>query len=87
MSDVNALERRCPRLGGPVAFAYCRAGDTGESPCFKILDCWWERFDVVSLLRQEMDPEQFERLSGQPPPQKVSSLIELIEKTRSRMEK
>jgi hypothetical protein len=23
----------------------------GENPCFKLFDCWWERFDVVAYFR------------------------------------
>jgi len=87
MTDVATLERRCPRLGGSVTFGYCRTGGDSGDPCFKILDCWWERFDVAGMLRQELDADQFARLSDQQPPQKISSLIDLIAKSRRRLEK
>ena len=89
MVDCNSLERRCPRLGGSVTFGYCRTGDgSGSDPCFKILDCWWERFDVVALLREEMDPERFAALlEHQAPPPKVASLVDLIAKAQRRIQK
>lgn len=78
------LERRCPRLGGPVRFAYCRtAGDGGVCP--KILDCWWERFDVAARMRAELPPEDFRRLvERRPPPDKAATLVDLIRRARER---
>ena len=45
--DTERLVRRCPRLGGEVAFGYCKVCGGEKTPCFKVFDCWWERFDVV----------------------------------------
>lgn len=82
------LERRCPRLGGPVRFAYCRTAAAEGGVCPKILDCWWERFDVVSLVRETLSEEEFTRLSQpHPPPDKVASLIDLIRQARQRIGK
>lgn len=78
------LERRCPRLGGPVTFAYCRGCDTDAAPCFKIFDCWWERFDVVTLMRTHLPPEAFERLRQARPAPKVASLLDVIAKAKER---
>jgi hypothetical protein len=80
----DRLERRCPRLGGPVSFKYCR--ECGESgiPCWKIIDCWWEGFDVVAFLREHMPVEQFERLLNTQPKPKIRSLIELVEEAKKR---
>ena len=59
------LKRRCPRLGGPVSFYYCRLGSEENRPCFKILDCWWEAFDVVSHMKSSLPEEQFEDLEAE----------------------
>jgi hypothetical protein len=80
----DELERRCPRLGGPVTFAYCRCGDTGDEPCFKIFDCWWERFDVVSVMRRRLSPEAFERLCQSRPAPKITSLLDVIAQAKAR---
>jgi len=82
------LIRRCPRLGNPVPFKYCRVcGDDNQRPCFKILDCWWEHFDVVQYLKERLPEDQFNRLMAAKPKPKVTSLVELIEQARQRNNK
>ncbi|NCC95178.1 MAG: hypothetical protein EOM10_18260 [Opitutae bacterium] len=79
------LQRRCPRLGGPVRFAYCRQTAADGRVCPKILDCWWERFDVATLMREVLSEEDFARLTADHrPPNKVASLIDLIRQARER---
>ncbi|MBI9082101.1 MAG: hypothetical protein JEZ11_00805 [Desulfobacterales bacterium] len=84
--DCNDLERRCPRLGGPVAFGYCRkCGDDGK-PCFKILDCWWERFDVAAVMTAQMGTAGVEELRRSRPQPKVTSLLDLIAQAKERID-
>lgn len=84
--DIDNLERRCPRLGGPVRFAYCRTASDGEA-CLKILDCWWERFDVAAVMQAALPAEAFQRLvEHRQPPNKVASLVDLIRQARQRTE-
>ena len=83
-SSPNKLQRRCPRLGSEVAFDYCLKHASEESPCFKICDCWWERFDVVEYLKQTLGPEAVQTLQASTPPPKVASLIELIQEAQER---
>ena len=80
------LERRCPRLGGPVPFKYCMSADDENQPCFKVIDCWWETFDIVRYLQDNLPQDQFNRLMDKRPRPKIASLVELIEKARSRKE-
>jgi len=51
-TNKDNLEIRCPRLGGPVSFEYCRTNGDEMLPCWKIFDCWWERFDVAAFLKK-----------------------------------
>lgn len=82
---IKALERRCPRLGGPVGFNYCLAAENEQQPCFKIMDCWWEQFDVYHYLEKALPTAQFEALiQAAPPKPKATSLVELIEAARER---
>jgi hypothetical protein len=82
------LERRCPRLGGDVSFAYCRTCEEEQNPCFKVIDCWWERFDVVAHMQACLSPEAFAVLATRrPPPSKVASLVDLIRQARERTSK
>ena len=86
--DPDRLERRCPRLGGDVTFAYCKCCEREQTACFKIFDCWWERFDVVAHLRTRLSPQEFEALAARrTPPNKVAGLVDLIRQARERVEK
>jgi hypothetical protein len=53
-------------------------------PCFKVIDCWWETFDIVRYLQDNLPEDQFNRLMGTRPRPKIASLVELIEKAKSR---
>ncbi|MDA8140700.1 MAG: hypothetical protein M0036_18800 [Desulfobacteraceae bacterium] len=81
---LEEMQRRCPRLGSRVNFEYCRAYGQEQQPCFKVLDCWWEVFDVVAYFRQCLSPEAFERICQAKPPDKVASLVDLIRQARER---
>lgn len=83
-NTIESRERRCPRLGGDIPFSYCRkCGDDG-SPCWKIIDCWWELFDVETYLRQQMGAENFQHLIGKKPKPKIRSILDIVEEIRSR---
>jgi hypothetical protein len=72
---------RCPRLGHQIHFSYCRSENMG-SPCFKILDCWFNHFPVEEYLREDLGPEEWNGLIEKPPRSKVLSLMELIEQAK-----
>lgn len=83
----DGLEMRCPRLGGAISFQYCRTCGDENLPCWKIADCWWETFDVMSWLRESLPEDQIQQIlekKEQPQP-KVSTLLDLIEKARNRV--
>lgn len=82
--ELDGLERRCPRLGGEVAFGYCKVCGEGETPCFKVFDCWWERFDVVAHMQACLSPDAFESLSDSHPRPKMTSLVDLIRQAQAR---
>jgi hypothetical protein len=85
MEEPNKkLIRRCPRLGNPVPFEYCEVCGDDQQPCFKILDCWWEYFDVVQYLQDKLPEDQFKRLMAAKPKPKINSLVELIEQAKKR---
>jgi len=82
VDDNDSLEQRCPRLGGPVPFKYCRTTGEGGMPCFKILDCWWETFDVRTYLENCMSEAAFKTLTEAKPPDKIASILDLIEQAK-----
>lgn len=75
-------EIRCPKLGGLVHFDYCRR-EQGDCPCSRALACWSPHFDVEAYFREILTREAFEKSFLQPPPSKVGTLIELIERARA----
>ena len=82
--DKDSLERRCPRLGGPVPLKYCRSSGDDDLPCFKIRDCWWEYFDIQSYLERTLSEAELQKLLQSKPPSKIASIVELIEKAQKK---
>jgi len=78
------LKRRCPRLGGSVAFHYCRLCGDDDLPCWKIFDCWWELFEITTYLKKNLAEDQFNKLTATKPKPKIRSLVELIEEAQNR---
>lgn len=85
--NPDALERRCPRLGGSVDFAYCRSQGEDGRPCFKVFDCWWEIFDVVGFLRRSLSESDFRKIAATRPKPKITSILEIVEQARKRLDK
>jgi hypothetical protein len=77
----DQCEAYCRMLGHSVPFGYCRRVADGL-PCRKILDCWFERFDVTAFVRKHYTPEQIGRFLSPPKP-KMASLVELIERAKA----
>jgi hypothetical protein len=75
---------RCPKLGGPVTFSYCRVESIGE-PCPRLIQCWREIFDVESYLRSILGENGMARSVQEAPKPKLATLVELIEQAKSRM--
>jgi len=86
MSDqpMEDLERRCPRLGSPISFRYCLISGEDDAVCWKILDCWWETFDVESHLKSNMPESDFNALMAKAvkPMNKIGSILEIVEKVK-----
>jgi hypothetical protein len=81
-SPYDELTARCPMLGHLVPFTYCMK-PASSVPCRRVMDCWHERIDIVAYLEEVLTPEEMETLLA-PPRQKVSQLVELIEKAKKK---
>jgi hypothetical protein len=58
----DAAERwRCPMLGGPVTFEYCRKMHEGL-PCAKVLECWLQRLPLVEFLKANYSPDELQKV-------------------------
>jgi len=84
---VDELTRRCPRLGSGITFEYCLISGEDDLPCWKILDCWWEIFDVESYLKANLPEAVFKRLMSSKPVNKLASILEIAEKAKKQAEK
>jgi hypothetical protein len=46
------------------------------------MDCWWQRIEIETYLREYFTPEELNRSVFAKPTSKIGSLIELIEKAK-----
>ncbi len=79
--------RRCPRLGGPVDFFYCKTCEPQRHPCRKVIDCWWETFDVKRYLQENLAPEIVKQLTTHETEPKISQIVKIIARTNKRLAK
>jgi hypothetical protein len=74
---------RCPKLGDEITFSYCLR-EAGDLPCVRIIRCWQAAFDVTALLKERLSDRQWESFISTSPENKISSLIDLIERAQER---
>ena len=82
---VSILDREtyCGRLGHFIPYSYCLK-PAQEDPCFKIMDCWWETFDIRTYLEKRLSETEFKSVTEAKPPDKILSILELIEQAKQR---
>ena len=85
-TNEDRFKRRCPRLGGPVSFQYCRDSAGETLPCWKIFECWWETFDITAYMKAYLPEEDFNRLVNSTPKPKILSIIELIDQAKKNVQ-
>lgn len=70
----------CHALGHYVLFKYCRTVNGGV-PCRRIKDCWFEKINIEQFISDNYSGSELTRIFA-PPPEKLSSLVDLIKKAR-----
>ena len=80
------LERYCPRLGGAITFMYCMTCGDDRSACWKVIDCWWEYFDIMAYLKENLSEDAMARLLSSKPKPKIESILDLITQAKTRTE-
>ena len=78
---ADTFRIRCPKLGHPIHFSYCRHENMGL-PCSRTPDCWFIHFKVVEYLQQELTPVEWQEAFEKPPTPKMVTLAELITKAQ-----
>ena len=82
ITENDHREIRCPMLGHPLQFSYCRSANLGD-PCRKIFDCWFERFDVESFVKANFSDETIEKIF-EPAKPKMFSILEIAQRAMAK---
>jgi hypothetical protein len=82
IDEHDERQTYCRMLGHYLSFEYCRSLQNGL-PCHRVLDCWFEQFPVQAFISEHYTEEQCAAFLA-PPKNKVTSLLELIEKAKER---
>jgi hypothetical protein len=72
---------RCPMLGGPVTFGYCRKMNEGL-PCARVLECWLPKLPLVEFLKTHYSPEELQRVFSAKTKGRLARMIEAVEEAR-----
>jgi len=72
----------CRKLGHHLRFKYCRT-ESGERPCRKIADCWFDKIPIGEFLRENYGEKELASILAAPRA-KAATLVELIERARKR---
>ncbi|MCU0846274.1 MAG: hypothetical protein MUD12_00120 [Spirochaetes bacterium] len=80
MENFDDIDIYCKSLGHRLNFKYCRTMKNGL-PCHGLPDCWFERIPVMDFLEKNYTADEIEK-SLAPPVNKITSIIDLIEKAR-----
>lgn len=74
----------CRMLGHHLTFEYCRKTAQG-SPCRKIFDCWYTKFDIQKFMAEHYTEDEIKNILAPSKP-KMTSLIEMIQQARKSQE-
>jgi hypothetical protein len=85
MNRYDDKKNYCRMLGHSVTFLYCRK-TAKDTPCRKIRDCWFETLPIDEYLNDHFSLDA-KQLIFREPEHKVTSLLDLIARARSRAEK
>jgi hypothetical protein len=77
---------RCPQLGGPVTFNYCRRMNR-KLPCSKVVECWAGVFDIAGYLLAHFSEDDIRRILSAPKPDRITRILDTLSNTSSPREK
>jgi len=83
IDEYDDLERRCPQLGGPVPFKYCRTMNE-KLPCRRVIECWGIKFDAPEWLSKNYTPEQVEQAFTPDTRTRIDKILEIAHEARSK---
>jgi len=83
LEEHDDKTRRCPPLGGPVPFKYCRKVND-QLPCHRILECWSAVFDVVGWLKGNYTEEELRRAMTPDDRSRLDKILRAAHEARKR---
>lgn len=69
---------RCPQLGGPVNFDYCRRMNKAQ-PCFNLFRCWGDKLDLQTWLDENFTPEEIQKALAKPANLRIDSIFDVLQ--------
>jgi len=69
---------RCPQLGGPVTFGYCRVMNDGTL-CQRMLKCWGGTPEIVAYLERHFTADELAAILGAPATDRLTRIINTLE--------
>jgi len=78
IDEHDELSRRCPPLGGPVPFKYCRTVNR-KLPCGRILLCWGGKIDIPAFLEANYKEEELKAVFERDPRTKVQKIVQMAD--------
>lgn len=79
----DSREGYCRKLGHYVEFKYCR-GANNNIPCYKIMDCWFERLPIENFMQQHYSASSINKIFTPPAP-KIASILDIIDRVKRSM--
>ncbi|MBZ0256804.1 hypothetical protein K8I31_12130 [bacterium] len=72
---------RCPQLGGPVTFDYCRRMNK-KLPCYNLFRCWGEKLDLQTWLTENFTQEEIQQAMEKPANMRIQSIFDVIQSVK-----
>jgi len=82
--DPNLIHIHCPRLGGEVPLKYCLK-PAQDTPCFRIMDCWWQTIDIQALLETHLQPDELQSfLKTAQPKTRLDQILDILDRLKDK---
>lgn len=72
---------RCPQLGGPVTFDYCRRMNK-KLPCYNLFRCWGDKIDLQTWLTENFTQEEIQQAMEKPANMRIQSIFDVIQSVK-----
>ncbi len=69
---------RCPQLGGPVNFDYCRCINK-QLPCFNLFRCWGNQIDLQTWLDENYTQDEIKQAMDKPENLRLKSMFDVLQ--------